>query len=152
MNTNIKMPELAIGELLAEDAILVEEARNATSLSYSPYSNFSVGAAVLLENGEIIKGANQENASYPVGICAERSVLSTAQNLYPNVPVIAISLAAKDSNGCFTKNYVTPCGMCRQVIAECEKRYQRHIRIIMASADKVIIADKINDLLPLAFM
>lgn len=145
------MPELPVDELMAEDALLVEEARHATALSYSPYSHFRVGAALLLENGEVIKGANQENASYPVGICAERTALATAQNLYPNVPVIAMALAAMNEKGEYTSDFVTPCGMCRQAIAECEKRYQRHIRIIMSSATKVIIADKINDLLPVAF-
>lgn len=145
------MLTIEISELMAEDALLVEEAQNATALSYSPYSHFSVGAAILLENGKIIKGANQENASYPVGICAERATLATAQNLYPGVPVIAIALAAKDAEGHFVGQPVTPCGMCRQAIAECEKRYNRAIRIIMSSKDKVLIANEINDLLPAAF-
>lgn len=146
------MLTIDVSELIAEDALLVEEARNATVLSYSPYSHFCVGAAVLLENGKIVKGANQENASYPVGICAERATLATAQNLYPGVPVIAIALAAKDSAGRFTQQPVTPCGMCRQAIAECEKRYNRAIRIVMSAKDSVLIANEINDLLPAAFM
>lgn len=151
MKQTLNLPEIPISELLAEDALLVEEARHATDLAYAPYSNFKVGAALLLENGEIIKGANQENASYPCGICAERSTIATAQNLYPNVPVIALALAAKTLQNTFTKDYVTPCGMCRQVIAECEKRYQHQIRIIMTSDTKAVIADTINSILPLSF-
>lgn len=131
--------------------MLVEKACEAIALSYSPYSGFAVGAAVLLENGEIVKGANQENASYPVGICAERSALATSQNIFPNVPVIAIALAAKDINCEYTDTYVTPCGMCRQVLSELENRYNNQIRIIMTSKAKVAIANTIKDLLPMSF-
>lgn len=151
MDKNHLWKEIPFVELSPEDKLLVEEARHATTLSYSPYSHFKVGAAVLLENGEIIKGGNQENASYPVGICAERTALATAQNLFPNVPIVALALAARDSKDNLTNEIVTPCGMCRQAIAECEKRYQKHIRVIMSSSDNVIAVDKINDLLPLAF-
>lgn len=140
-----------IGELLAEDAVLVEEARKATELSYAPYSDFHVGAAVLLSNGEVVKGANQENASYPCGICAERSALATAQNVFPDVPVVAIALAAR-RGAVITTEPVTPCGMCRQVIAETQKRYQSDIRILMTSSDRVVIANSITELLPLSFI
>lgn len=151
MDKNHLWKEIPFVELSPEDRLLVEEARHATTLSYSPYSHFKVGAAVLLENGEIIKGGNQENASYPVGICAERTALATVQNLFPDVPIVALALAARDSKDNLTNEIVTPCGMCRQAIAECEKRYQKHIRVIMSSSDNVIAVDKINDLLPLAF-
>lgn len=140
-----------IDELLAEDALLAEEAKNATILSYAPYSNFHVGAVVLLENGEIVKGANQENASYPCGICAERSALSTAQNIYPGVPVVALALIA-ESNGEMALEPVTPCGMCRQVISETQKRYKSNIRILMLSKTEAIIANSIEELLPHAFI
>jgi cytidine deaminase len=152
MNKNINIIEIGIDELMEDDAVLVEEARKAVELSYSPYSNFSVGAAALLDNGKIVRGANQENVSYPVGICAERSTIYTAQNLYPNVPVLSIALAAKGRDGEFTKDYVTPCGMCRQAISELENRYQRQIRILMCSAHKVAIVDTINSLLPMSFI
>lgn len=144
------MNKVTITELLAEDALLVEEAQKATMLSYAPYSHFHVGCAVLLSNGEVIRGANQENASYPCGICAERSALATAQNLYPGVPVIAMALAARDSDH-LTDQPVTPCGMCRQVIAETQQRYQSSIRIIMSSGSEAVIAGSIEELLPLAF-
>jgi len=151
MNKIKNIVEIDIEDLIAEDKMLIEEARKAVSLSYSPYSNFAVGTAILLENGKIVKGANQENASYPVGICAERSTIATAQNIYPNVPVVSIALAAKDCNNQFTEEYITPCGMCRQAISELENRYQRNIRILMSSVNKVAIVDTINTLLPLQF-
>lgn len=140
-----------LDELMAEDALLAEEAQKATLLSYAPYSNFHVGAAVLLENGEIVRGANQENASYPCGICAERSALATAQNLYPGVPVVAIALTA-ESKGKTVSQPITPCGMCRQVISETQKRYKSGIRILMLSKTEAIIANSIEELLPLAFI
>lgn len=145
------MKEITPQALTKEEALLCEAARQATTLSYSPYSHFRVGAAVLLDNGKIIKGANQENASYPVGICAERATLATAQNLYPNIPVRAIAIAAQDAQGNFTNEAVTPCGMCRQAIAECEKRYQTPVEILMTSQDKIIVAKGIDEILPLAF-
>ena len=152
MNKRITITEVTIEELFEEDALIINKAREATELSYSPYSNFAVGAAVLLENGEIVKGANQENASYPVGICAERSALATAQNLYPNMPVLALALAArKTGEQTYTNDVVTPCGMCRQFIAEQEQRYQRQVRILMSSSTKVAIANSVEELLPMAF-
>lgn len=146
------MKKIAFNQLDAADARLIEAAREATRLSYSPYSHYSVGAAVLLENGEVIRGANQENASYPVGICAERATLATAQNLYPNIPVKAIALAASNEQAIFTREIVTPCGMCRQAMAECEKRYKNKIRILMSSAEEIVIAESVSDILPIAFL
>ncbi len=145
------MKELTLKELTGDEAVLAECARKATSLSYSPYSHFAVGAAALLDNGEIVSGGNQENASYPVGICAERGTLATAQNLYPGVAVRMLALTARTASGAFADDVVTPCGMCRQAMAEWEKRYQCHIRILMMSQDKVIVADGVKELLPLAF-
>lgn len=145
------MKKITFEQLNNKDAKLVKMAREATALSYAPYSNFHVGAAILLDNGQIIKGANQENASYPVGICAERSTLATAQNLFPNVPIQTLALSATNAEGKYTDDIVTPCGMCRQAIAECEKRYGRNIRIIMTSDNEVVISDSIKELLPLAF-
>ncbi len=145
------MVETTMSKLSTTEATLVEAARKATALSYSPYSHFRVGAAVLLANGEIVSGANQENASYPVGICAERSTIATAQNIHPQIPVIAIALAAKDCTGQLTQEVITPCGMCRQAIAECEKRFQNKVKIIMTSCENVVIAEGIGELLPMAF-
>ena len=140
-----------IEEISANDRYLIEQARDATKLSYSPYSKFSVGVAVLLSNGQIIKGANQENASYPVGICAERSALCTAQNLFPDISVEAIALAAKNDNGEYTDKIITPCGMCRQVLSELEMRYNKEIRILMSSSNEMIFVNSVKELLPLSF-
>ena len=103
---------------------------------------------MLLANGKIVKGANQENASYPVGICAERSTIATAHNLFPDLPIVTLALAAKKKDGEYTQEPVTPCGMCRQAIAECEKRYGKPIRILMASRSEIVVADNIKELLP----
>lgn len=130
--------------------LLISKAREATALAYAPYSQLHVGAAVLLENGEIVTGANQENASYPCGICAERSALATAQNLFPGVPVLAIAIAAS-RDGVITPDIITPCGMCRQVIAETEQRYGMPITIISTSATDTSIAHSIKELLPQSF-
>lgn len=143
--------EVSYKELTEDDAVLVKEAIDAMELSYSPYSNFTVGSAVRLANGCIVKGANQENASYPVGICAERSAIYTAQNLYPDVPVMAIALAGKKRNHNMTNDFVTPCGMCRQAIAELELRYKQPVRILMCSSEKVAIIESVSKLLPWAF-
>lgn len=143
--------EVSYKELTEDDAVLVKEAIDAMELSYSPYSNFTVGSAVRLANGCIVKGANQENASYPVGICAERSAIYTAQNLYPNVPVTAIALAGKKRNHNMTNDFVTPCGMCRQAIAELELRYKQPVRILMCSSEKVAVIESVSKLLPWAF-
>lgn len=145
------MKTLTISQLAPADIALVNAAREATNLSYSPYSHFHVGAAILLENGKTIKGANQENSAYPVGICAERSTIATAHNMFPNTPIKTIALAATNEEGVLTDKIITPCGMCRQVIAECELRFHKPIKIIMTSSNKIIIADKLEELLPMAF-
>jgi len=138
-------------QLNEEEQKLAKMAIEAISLSYSPYSHYSVGAAVKLSNGKMVKGANQENVSYPVGICAERSTLATAQNLFPNVPVTAIALAASAKGKALTPDIVTPCGMCRQALLECENRYNNNIKVIMLSAKEVLIAESVKELLPAAF-
>lgn len=145
------LKRIKIAELADADRRLLYSALEATSRSYAPYSNFKVGAAVRLANGNVVLGANQENASYPVGICAERSTLSTAQNVYPNEPVEAIALTAINAEGVYPEQPVTPCGMCRQAMAEVEQRYQRPLRIIMGGKDEALIADGVADILPCAF-
>ena len=109
-------------ELTPEEKQLVEEARQATYRSYSPYSRFSVGASVLLANGVILSGSNQENAAYPSGLCAERTVLFYANSQYSNQPITMMAIAARSEKG-FTERPITPCGACRQVLAETERRF-----------------------------
>lgn len=129
---------------------LVNEAKIATSRAYAPYSAYHVGAAVLLKNGMILSGNNQENAAFPSGLCAERTTLFYANAQYPEVPIEAIALIAYHE-GDFTEDICTPCGSCRQVLVEIENRFEQPVRIIMCSKDKVYEVESIKSLLPLSF-
>lgn len=151
LNLNINIQEFAFDELNADDRQLVEEAIKATENSYAPYSKFNVGAAIRLENGMIIHGANQENAAYPVSLCAERTAIFAAQSNYPEQPIVALAIAAKNVNGLMAKP-VSPCGSCRQVILEIEERYQKPMRILLYGKDKTYAIDTVKDLLPLCFV
>jgi len=151
-NINISFEEYAEGEqLLISDSGLLAEAKQAANNSYAPYSEFNVGAAVLLESGLIVKGSNQENASYPLGLCAERVAIFHANSAYPDLKIIAVAITAKAQNF-VTKTPITPCGACRQVMAETENRQSHPIRIIMSGQEGVTqIVDGIENLLPLSF-
>jgi cytidine deaminase len=137
-------------ELTAIQQTLVDKAKEATSLSYSPYSKFSVGVAILLENGEIICGTNQENVAYPSGICAERTAMFYANSTYPHVAPICIAIAAFH-NGTFTQSPITPCGACRQVLLESEVRYEKPISILLYGEAEIVLVKHVHDLLPLNF-
>lgn len=137
-------------ELPQEEKMLLDAAKEATTRSYAPYSKFHVGVALLLANGEVITGNNQENAAYPSGLCAERVTLMYANSLHPQVPVKTMVLAAQNSAG-FTETEVSPCGACRQVILESELRQDSPIRIIMYGTNHIYIVDSIKALLPLCF-
>ena len=119
--------------------------------SYSQYSQFCVGAALRLEDGTIIKGANQENAAFPVTMCAERAAIFNAQSNLPQLAITHIAIAAKNNDG-FTREPVTPCGSCRQVMLEMEHRYKRDITVYLCGRDKVYRIDSVKDLLPLSFV
>ena len=137
--------------LQAADRALLESAREITEKAYAPYSNFHVGAVALLANDEIIKGTNQENASYPVGICAERVLLSSAAMLQTGVPIHTMAIAYHNLNG-DSNHPISPCGMCRQYISEYEERMNHPIRLILSGMKgKVIILEKASQLLPLSF-
>lgn len=130
---------------------LLSEARNITQNAYAPYSNFNVGCAVLLNNHKIIHGVNIENASYPVGICAERSALSAALSSYPEEKILAMAISYFAESG---KNETPafPCGMCRQFICEVENRNEKNITLILAAqTGKVIMVDNAKSLLPFSF-
>lgn len=138
-------------ELDEHDQELVEQAKKATQRAYAPYSNFHVGAALKLKNGQIITGNNQENAAYTNGICAERNAIFTASNLYPDMPVISLAVAAF-CDGEFTISPVSPCGACRQVLIETEARFDQPIRILLYGKSGIyIIPQGINALMPLQF-
>ena len=130
---------------------LLENALKATESSYAPYSNFYVGAAVKMSNGEFVTGSNQENAAYPSGLCAERVALFHAHHTYPKEAVDAIAVIARDSSGKITPDLTFPCAACIQVIVESEKRGNRPIAIIIGSATKVLVVDSVQNLLPFSF-
>ena len=138
-------------ELSAEEQHLVNLAIEATGRSYAPYSNFHVGAAVRLENGEEIIGCNQENAAYPSGLCAERTALFAAGAQYPDVGVQMLAIAARGTDGELQYEPVGPCGSCRQVIVESETRAGHPIRILLYGRKCVYVIDGIRKLMPLMF-
>lgn len=149
---NVELEEFSNGEQLpTADTELIKQAKEAIITSYAPYSQFHVGAAVLLENGETIRGSNQENAAYPSGLCAERVALFHAKSTYPDSFIKAIAITAQ-ADYFETEAPVTPCGACRQVIAEMQNRQESRIRIIMSGQKGVTyVADGIENLLPLMF-
>ena len=140
----------SLDQLDPQDRKLADAAIEATSLSYAPYSNFNVGAAVMFEDGDIVKGANQENAAYPSGICAERTALFYASASRPTAPMTGIAIAA-GQNGQLCKSPVTPCGACRQVMAQYQTKSQRPMAIILIGGEKILKFEKVEDLLPLIF-
>ena len=140
-----------ISELDKSDISLLSKARTVTAQAYAPYSNFFVGAAAVLENGEIVVGTNQENASYPVGICAERVLLGNAATMYPNVSIISMAISY-NSETVKSDHPISPCGMCRQSLLEYESRTGKPIRLILAGQQgKIIIVNTTSFLLPFAF-
>ena len=141
----------SIRELTNDDAHLLEEARNATAHAYAPYSAFHVGAAARLTNGLIVTGTNQENASFPVGICAERVLLSAVFSQYPDEIIDTIAVSYNNLKG-ESKNPVAPCGLCRQTLQESEQRYHRPIRLILGGMEgRVLVLPSASLLLPFAF-
>ena len=118
-------------ELTVTEQTLLQKAIESTHHSYAPYSHFHVGAALLLGNGEIVLGCNQENASFPAGICAERSAIFAAGAKYPDEPVVMLAIAARNSLGELLDDPISPCGICRQVILETESRFNQPIRILL---------------------
>lgn len=150
-NLNIQFCQYdSINELIAEDKLLLEKAIEATNGSYSPYSKFRVGAAVKLDTGEIVQGANQENAAFPSGLCAERTAIFAAHSQFPSSNIVAIALTAS-TQGKLLKDIVTPCGSCRQVMAESQKRSGQKIKVIMGGTEKIWIFDSVDGVLPFIF-
>jgi cytidine deaminase len=137
-------------ELIQSENFLIDAAKKSVMRAYAPYSGFQVGAAILLINNEVITGSNQENAAYPLGLCAERTALFYANSHFPDVAVDAIAVAAY-TNGDFTEEPIAMCGGCRQVILEAQNRFNHPIRIILYGKKKTYIVDNITDLLPLSF-
>ncbi len=139
---------LKSSELTDKEQALERAAIQAAKDAYAPYSKFNVGAAVLLENGEIVTGSNQENAAYPSGMCAERTALYYAGAKYPNVPVVSLIVVAFNEAG--RVPFIPPCGSCRQVLMETASRF-KPFNLLLAGADEVIRLEDCRDVLPFAF-
>ena len=134
-----------------EDALLLEKAQEATEHAYAPYSDFHVGAVAKMANGEFLRGTNQENASYPIGICAERVLLSVASAVYPGVPIDSIAISYKNLHG-ESDHPIAPCGICRQSLHEYEERMNHPIRLILGGMKgQIYIIEQAGQLLPFAF-
>ena len=140
----------SLEQLEAEDRRLADAAIDAMKNAYAPYSGFSVGAAVMFEDGEIVKGSNQENAAYPSGLCAERTALFYASASRPDKAMAALAIAA-GQNGEICGTPATPCGACRQVMAQYQVKSGRPMKILLVGADRIWEFDKVDDLLPLIF-
>jgi cytidine deaminase len=139
-------------ELEAADRDLLDKARDATAHAYAPYSHFRVGAAARLNNDRIVTGTNQENASFPVGICAERVLLSAAASLYPGIPIATIAISYFNEQGP-AEQPISPCGICRQSLQEFESRTGQPIRLILGGqTGPIYIIPQSGSLLPIAFV
>ena len=140
-----------LSELDIKDQELITNAKEALRSAYAPYSGFLVGASILLENGEIINGSNQENVAYPSGLCAERVAMFYVGSKFPDVKIktIAVSVFSKSFE---VTDVISPCGACRQVMAEYEEKQEQSIKVILHSpTDEVLVAEKVQDLLPFMF-
>ncbi len=138
-------------ELTKDQKNVIEAAKSATMRSYSPYSHYKVGAACLLDNGEIVTGSNQENAAYPSGLCAERTAVFYAQSRYPEARILKLCIVGKNAAGNFSRDVCAPCGACRQVILEAEYRNGAPIEILLPSQHGIHVISGISTLLPFGF-
>ncbi len=146
----ITFSECSFSELQSAIQSLIQSAKQVSAKSYAPYSQFHVGAAVLLANGTVVLGSNQENGAYPSGLCAERTALFSAGANYPDVSVRALAIAAQ-TKGAFLPEPITPCGACAQVISECELRAGQPIQIYLYGTQKVWCLSGVQSLLPFSF-
>ena len=141
----------SVDELPEVDAELLRKAREVTAQAYAPYSNFQVGAVARMNNGETVSGTNQENASFPVGLCAERVLLASASTMFPRVPLEKMAISYKSEN-VVSDHPISPCGMCRQALQEYETRTDHPVQLILGGmTGPVYVIDSASRLLPLAF-
>lgn len=141
----------SIEELPEEQRWLLNEAREVTEQAYAPYSKFQVGAVAKMANGEIIAGSNQENASFPVGLCAERVLLASISSVFPKIPIETIAISYKSEHQ-QSDHPISPCGICRQSLQEFESRVNHPVQLILGGmTGPVYIIDSASRLLPLAF-
>lgn len=138
-------------ELTTRQRQLVDLAREATNRSYAPYSHFNVGAAILLSDGNIVTGANQENAAFPSGTCAERTACYYAGANYPDTKFEVIAIAARGTDGLEVEQPVPPCGACRQALLEYEKLAGHNVEVLLAGRNEIYILPSVKALMPLSF-
>ena len=150
LDINIKIKVCTMDELTPADRELVERAIKATDNAYAEYSHFYVGAALRLSDNTIVTGANQENAAFPSGLCAERTAIFAAQANYPDKSITTLAIAARNGNG-LMKQPISPCGACRQVISGVEDRYGTPLRILLYGTEGVYCIASAKDLMPLTF-
>ena len=149
---NIEVVHYEAGEIPEADELLLNQARKACEKAYAPYSNFWVGAALRLETGEVIEGANQENAAYPSGLCAERTAVYWTGANRAGQKIEAIAVSARSAAQAHFRS-VTPCGACRQALVEYEQKQQSPIRVILEGEDgSCDIFTSVGDLLPMKFI
>lgn len=141
---------LSVDEMIPEDRELVGAAIEAMSGAYAPYSHFHVGAAVRLSNGQIVKGSNQENAAFPSGLCAERTAMFAASSRYPDKDMLSIAIAG-GVLGMLGTSPATPCGACRQVMAQYQAKSGKPMSVIMVADGLIWKFDRVDDILPLIF-
>lgn len=141
----------AYDELSATDRELVDRARQAAQRAYAPYSHFSVGAAILLSDGAIIEGSNQENAAFPSGLCAERTAAFYAHSSHPDAKFRAIAISAIDTDGNEIASPIAPCGACRQSLLEYEVLAGAPVKVMLIGRNEIYIIPSVKSLLPVAF-
>ena len=146
----VAVREVALSELSAEDRELVAKAKEIVSAAYAPYSHFHVAAALRLESGRVVLGTNQENASYPLGLCAERTALFQSGALYPDDPVVSLVIVGAREDGTIIKT-CAPCGGCRQVMLEMADRHHHPFPVILAGPESALVVEDCRDLLPINF-
>ena len=151
INLDAKIQFCQMEELSEDDQRLVNKAIEATRNSYAPYSNFHVGACLRMADGMEMIGANQENAAFPSGLCAERSAIFAAQSQHPESAIVALAIAARNEEGMMATP-VSPCGACRQVILEMEDRYQCDVKILLYGTEGIYVIPNVKTLLPLHFV
>ena len=140
----------SVEEMTETDCALCRAAVEALGGSYAPYSHFHVGAAVRLSDGTIVKGANQENAAFPSGLCAERTAMFAAGANYPGLDIVSIAVVARQ-NGRICSEPVAPCGACRQVMIQYQTKSRKPMTVILVGADHIKKFARVNDILPLIF-
>ncbi len=143
--------EYSYDELPARLQHIVAEARRMTYSSYAPFSNFHVGAAICLSDGAVVTGSNQENAAFPSSLCAERTAAYYAHSEHPEAKFRAIAIAARDTDGQFCENPISPCGACRQALLQYEHLAGTDIEVVLCGREKVFLIPSIKSLLPFTF-